>query len=660
MKFGPTPPKKVPKQDAMKMLRMAERHQRASWAHNSWAERAKRSVDFFEGRHYTADQIAELVRQGRPHFKFNVIAPLVRLILGYQGNNKTDITFQQGQDTLSSEMTAEALSRLEKSIAQGCDLEYVDCEVFLAGLLTGRGFYDTRLDWKHNDLGQIKTKARDEFQTKIDPDADTYDLNESASYICTEKWVSVDEIECAFGKKIASLIRPFTSGSTPLAPLSSFVVNNEIIPVRTFGETDGNGSAWWDQFYDLSGSFVDTYRKTIRLVETQYKVYEPKNVIIDLETGDTKVLPDEWDEERINKALLYCEAMNNPCYVEERNVERIHWTTFAGDLILYDQPSMYDGFTITGFFPYFRRGMTKGMVEDMIDPQLEKNKRRNAEIEIVGRTANGGWTYHEKSLDPIQERNLKKFGSRPGVTIKWKGETHMEPKVIQPSNSPMKHERLENQADEDIRTISGVNESALGEIDRVQSGRAIEARQRQAVLSVQTYSDNFKRSKKLLGHRHLDIIQNHYTEARMFRVMGEDSKFTSDWINQKIVNPAGGPDSIRNDVTIGQYVAICDTASISPTFMQAQFEEAMMLLEKLGPAGAQLMPAVIDLIIGMSSMPRKQEWIERINAALGKPTAPQPGVPPGAGGPPALPPPGGGGAPMPANVVPFNAATMPR
>jgi hypothetical protein len=79
-------------------------------------------------------------------------------------------------------------------------------------------------------------------------------------------------------------------------------------------------------------------------------------------------------------------------------------------------------------------------------------------------------------------------------------------------------------------------------------------------------------------------------------------------------------------VTIGQYVAICDTASISPTFMQAQFEEAMMLLEKLGPAGAQLMPAVIDLIIGMSSMPRKQEWIERINAALGKPTAPQPGA----------------------------------
>jgi hypothetical protein len=177
----------------------------------------------------------------------------------------------------------------------------------------------------------------------------------------------------------------------------------------------------------------------------------------------------------------------------------------------------------------------------------------------------------------------------------------------------------------------------------VQSGRAIEARQRQAVMAVQMYFDNFKRSKVHLGHRHLDIIQNHYTEPRMYRIMGEDSKFVTDWINQKIINPQGGPDRILNDVTIGKYVAVVDPTPISATFMQAQFEETMTLLEKLGPAGAQLMPAVIDLVIASSSLPRKQEWIERLQAVLGggQPQQPQ-GAPPGApqGGPPMLPPPG--------------------
>jgi hypothetical protein len=240
MNFGPTPPKKVPAQDSSKVLRIAERWQRATWAHTNWAEPAKKCVDMFEGRQYTASQIAEAARQGRPLFKFNVIKPLVNLILGYQRQNKTDITFAPGQDSLSVEKTAEALSRLEKSISQGCELDFIDCEVFLDGLLTGRGWYDTRLDWKDNDLGTIKTKARDPFLVKPDPDADTYDIGESASYITTERYVSVDEIECSFGKKVSQLIKPFVSGNTPLAPLSSFVINDDVVPVRTFGETEGS------------------------------------------------------------------------------------------------------------------------------------------------------------------------------------------------------------------------------------------------------------------------------------------------------------------------------------------------------------------------------------------------------------------------------------
>jgi hypothetical protein len=301
---------------------------------------------------------------------------------------------------LLSDKVAEALTGLEKTIAAASRLEFVDTEVFLDGLICGRAFYDTRLDWEENDLGDCRTKAVDPFTVYPDPDADTYDLNESAAFMQTSKFVSLDEIEAALGRDVADLIRPFTLGQTPLAPISSLVVNDEITPRRFFGEREDLLTDWWDNFYSLMGDFVDRHRKTIRIIETQYKMRELRNVIIDLETGDKKVLPQDWAREKIEKALLYCEMVQNPCVVQRRMVERIHWTTMAGDLILYDAPSPYDAYTQTPYFPYFRRGMTRGMVEDLVDPQKEKNKRRSAEVEIISKTANGGWMFHE-TTDPL-------------------------------------------------------------------------------------------------------------------------------------------------------------------------------------------------------------------------------------------------------------------
>jgi len=648
VKFGPVPPKLLPRQDSAKVLLLAERWQRASWAHARWAERAKLAVDFFEGRQWTETQLAEMKRQSRPAFKFNMIAPLVRLILGYHRGNKTDITFKPGQDMRSSEQLAEALTRIEKVNANGSKLEFVDTEVFMDGLIASRGFYDTRLDFEHNDLGEIMDRAVDPFTVKIDPDADTYDLNDSASFLQTDKWVSIDEIECAYGRTVASLVRPFMSGQTPLAPLSSLVLNDDITPVRLFGERSESDRMFWDDFYGMMGDFVDTRRKTIRMIETQYKVVEPKNVIIDLETGDKKTLPDEWDQERIKKALLYCEQIGNPCVVENRMVERIHWTIMAGDMILYDAPSLYDRYTLTGYFPYFRRGMTRGMVDDLIDPQMEKNKRRSANVEAASKTANGGWQYHADSLDPVQKAKLLKHGSSPGFNLEWKGEGgDKKPNIIQAAQPDIKQERLEKQADDDLRAISGVNESALGQLDRVQSGRAIEARQRQAVLSVQMYMDNLKRSKMLVGQSHLGIIQNHYTEPRIYRIMGENGKFSQVMLNQEQVDPASGLKAILNDVTVGKYEVVVDDAPISATFLSAQFEEMMSLLEKMGPALGQNMPMFADLIMDLSSLPRKDEWVARFNALAG--AAAQNAQPPaggGAGGPAGQP------APQPGQQAP--------
>jgi hypothetical protein len=133
---------------------LAEKWQRAAYAQQRWAEPAKKAWDFFEGRQYTERQLEELRRQRRPAFKFNMIAPLVRLVLGYKRANKTDSTFLPGQDMRASEDLAEALTRIEKVISEQSRMPFVDTMVFLDGMVGGRGYYDTLLDFETNDLGE--------------------------------------------------------------------------------------------------------------------------------------------------------------------------------------------------------------------------------------------------------------------------------------------------------------------------------------------------------------------------------------------------------------------------------------------------------------------------------------------------------------------------
>lgn len=613
MKFGPVPPKKLPKQDPSKVLLLAEKWQRSAYAQERWAAPAKVCWDFFEGRQFTQEQIDRLRRQQRPSFKFNMIAPIVRLVLGYNASNKTDITYQPGQDARSSEDLAEALTKIEKVIAENGEQAFVDTAVFMDGLVAGRGWYDTRLDFESNDLGEVKTTAADPFSIYPDPDASTYDLNETAAHMIQSSYVSLDEIEAWFGKQALELLKPFVLGQTPLAPVSSAIVLDEISPIRTFGERADLEDAWWDSFYSLVGDFVDTSRKTIRIIDIQYKVKELKNVLIDLETGDKEVLPDEWKQDHIEKILLYAQQVGNPVKVQRRTVERLQWTTFAGDLMLYDQPSQYSRYTFDGFFPYFRRGVTRGMVEDLVDPQLEKNKHRNARSEIAAKTANGGWMFGDDTFNPVQRANLKKFGSTPGVQIEYKkGAT--KPEQISPTNTGQIHKILEDDAAKDLKEIAGINEAALGQELNVQSGRAIQAKQRQAVLSIQVYMDAFKRTKRFLGLNHLGNIQRYYTEPRMYRIMGKDGKFSQILLNQEQQDPTSGLARIVNDVTIGKYAVVIDDAPLSDTFLNAQFQEMMLILEKMGPAIAPYIPMMADLILDMSSMPRKDEWIERIKA----------------------------------------------
>ena len=617
---------RLPKENPELVRKMSLRWLRAAGPHNKWAKIAKTCTEMLEGNQWPEGAKETLNNMGRSALTLNKIAPLWRLIMGYQSSNRLDFSFLPTSDSVSSEDVADLLDAMAKAESNRMDLRYADSEVFGDGITGGRGFWDLRLNFEENDFGELEAVCSDPFNTYLDPDCNTYDLNKSAAYIQDSVWTDLDAINSTFGSDAAMALENM-SGPATSSSLLSFFGEIAVAPKAYFGQyADADKDNWQDIYH---ADFVDKQAKRLRLLDSQYKITVIAPCFVDLETGEKAAIPDDWlkpeNQQKIQACLDYAQQLNNPLKIVNRPVKKIRWTVTCADILLHDSWSPYSRYTKVGYFPYFRRGTTRGAVEDLIDPQREVNKKRSVMMDILNRNANTGWMYEDKSLDPEQEENLRKYGSALGINIKWKriGQQGDSPKRIEPGAYPQGLDRLEEKAATDLKEISGINESALGQLDQVQSGRAIEARQRQAVLSIQMYSDNFSRSKKIQGRNILECFQTHYTEERTYRIINEDSSMAVYEINKK--QQTGVNSYTRmNDITVGKYSVVVDETPISATFKQGQFEEVMMLMEKLGPVGQALVQADPSLLIDMTSLPRKEDWKKAMKASMASASAPDP------------------------------------
>ena len=631
---------------------------------------------------WTAEELQKADDDDRPHLSLNKLAPLIRLVVGYHRQNRIDNRFLPTDDSASTEATAAILTKIVKQISINNKEPYVDTEVFLDGILGGRGYYDWRLDFEKNDFGETKGVAKDPFTIRPDPDADTYDPK-LWGYVFEGRWWNLDEIEFTFGRRVSQLVSPLIVSGGYRGGVPSDILDfvEEHTPWRTFGgQQGGSFSSGYGSIESYIASSVDPYRKNIRVVDCQHYLRVMQRCIVNLETGDREPIPEMFTRPQIEKMMqwLYIEHVSKgnpgntfPMRVEWRPMKRVRWTTMIGDIVVYDQWSPYESFTIIPYFPYFRRGKTRGMVEDLIDPAREVNLRRSSQIDILTRIAHSGWTWEKNSLDEEEKIKIEEHGGAAGLNIEYKGQN--APERIQPGQMPTGIERLEQAATLDLKEIAGINDSALGQVDRVQSGRAIEARQKQSVLGLEMYMDNMKRTKDLCGEKKLEIIQNHYTEPRLFKIQGDGGLWNTIGINSR---QATG--DILNNVTAGRYSLAIDETPLSATFMASQFEELTNMIE----LGIVQLPMVQDIAIDLSTLPQKELIKQRMNAylraqgfitadelvaaqaagAMVNPAQIQPPVEqPGAGGAqgkPNAPPEGGSVGPVAAPALPAPAAPM--
>lgn len=622
----------VPAQDVQIIDLLAERFQRAYMGQREWAIAAKKCVEFVEGKQWSAQDLKVMEEIGKAPITINKVGPLIRLVQGYYRNNRSDEKFLPSADDSSTEETALAITKLAKQISEVCQQPYIDAEVFGDGIITGRGFYDLRLGFEENILGEAAMSAQDPFSTYIDPDAKTYDPNPGPGnagwgYAFTTSWASLNDIKEGYGDDAATLVEPLITGGayTNGLPASIIEQGDEITPWRNFGGETNEGYANYGHMGDYLSNIVDPVRKTIRVVDQQHYVRTRMKTVVDLETGLFKPLPDSWDDTRIQRFFDWSAykaeetGRANPLRYEVRALKRLRWTVCVGDILIHDDWSPYKSMTIIPFFPYFRRGQTRGMVDDLIAPQEQINANRSTAMDMQKRTANGGWLYADDALDEEQEAHFAEFGASTGFMGAYKAGKE-KPTQVFPSPPNQKAERLEAQATDDLNEVSGINQDLMGMDEKVKSGRAIEARQRQGVLSIQVYMDNKSRTKELVARKKLELIQNHYREQRLVRIQGDDGKPDTLFVNERV------SDRIINDVSLGKYRITIDETPLSASFHAAQFEELIDMIER----GILPIEAVQDIAVDLSSIGNKdllKQRVQQVMAAKGIMVGDEAGLP---------------------------------
>ena len=528
--------------------------------HLDYVKKAAKCEDFFAGLQWDQNDLALLKAQRRPALTINKIISTISNVMGEQIFNRTDIAFKPRNEGATSEV-ADALTKVFMQVADNNQLSWTRSDVFTDGVVTSRGFFDVRLDFTDSLRGEVRIEQLNPKNVLIDADADEYDPDKWNDVLIT-KWMSPDQIELLYGKADADLLRSRTDSYYPYG-YDSIDINRD-----RFGSARAVG-------WPLNTVTQQEYNnvRNIRVIERQWKKLDKVLHFVDLETGDTRVVPTDWDDDRIAQHL----QTNPQLATTKKLIQRIRWTVIADNVVLHDDWSPYKHFTVVPYFPYFRRGRTVGLVENLLGPQELLNKVSSQELHVVNTSANSGWKVKRNALTNMSTAELETRGAQSGLVLELDEIANAE--KIQPNQTPTGLDRVSYKAEEHIKSISGVSDYMQGFAREDVAAKSVQTNKQSGQANLAKVMDNMNRSDFILARTVLDLVQEYYTEQRLLYITTDRLMNTTEQMTVNQPTPEG---RIVNDLTLGEYAIVVTNQPERDTFEDTQFDQAVRLRTEAG------------------------------------------------------------------------------
>jgi hypothetical protein len=521
--------------------------------HEEYIARASKCDRYYLGEQWEEKTLQKLKAEGRPALTINAILAAVNTVLGEQASQRLDITFKPRRD--ASQDTADALTKVAMQIQDFNRFPYKEQQAFADGLIQERGYFDIRMNFDGNLQGEIMITVPDPTNVIPDPGAQERDPK-TWKEVTNCRWLTLDEIALLYGQDKARTLQAYADSSEYDLPHD--VVRYER---KTFGDMDNFMASF-------AGVADARHIRRLLVLERQYYKMTAVNVFVDPNTGDTKPVPEQWNEKQ-TRAF----AKKYDLLVMRKIDKKIRWTASTGPVVLHDSWSPYRTFTIVPFFPYFRRGRPMGMVTNLLSPQEQLNKMESQQLHVVNTTANSGWVVEAGSLVNMTEDELEERGAETGLVLVY-GRGRTKPEKINSNSVPSGLDRLGSKSLNNIREIAGVV-AMLGVEGSEVSGVALKQKQSRGLVQMQVVFDSLNFARQLVGEKILELIQDFYTETRILRVT--NWKSLEGESEEVIINAINAAGELINNVNVGEYDVVVSSAPARDSFEETQFAEALQL-----------------------------------------------------------------------------------
>ena len=568
-----------------------ERYERArDNGHLEYIETAKKCDAFYRGNQWDPADVASLDDEGRPALTINTILPTVNTVLGEQSTRRADVNFKPTGN--GTQEIANVLNKLYLQISANNKLDWLEGTVFADGLIQDRGYFDVRIDFTDHIQGEVRISTKDPLDILIDPDAKEYDPK-TWNEIFETKWMSLDQIEEQYGQKAADRLRVAAEYGNTMGQDS--VEYEETRYGDTYSGVEYNQSS-------TTNPEENRQLRAVRVIERQYYQLKECTYYVDRVTGDMRPVPTNWGKRKRDKF-----ADDYGLDILTRQDRKVRWTVTADKVVLHDDWSPYECFTIVPYFPYWRRGRPFGMVRNLISPQEQLNKISSQELHIVNTTANSGWIVENGSLNGMTADDLEEHGAETGLVLEY-NRGSSPPAKIPPNQIPTGLDRISQKAAANIKQISGISDAMLGTDSPEVSGVAIQAKQNRGALMIQVPLDNLQKTRQYLAEHILRLVQAYYTEERLIQITDEADPMKPEVpLRVNAVTPEG---DVINDLTLGEYKVVIGTMPTRDNYDEVQFAEAIQL-RQVG------VPIPDDLIVDYSHLAKKGEVAKRIRIMQG-------------------------------------------
>lgn len=568
-----------------------------------WRDAANKACAYYDGDQLPLEVLQVLKDRGQPMTIHNLIAPTVDGVLGMEAKTRTDLLVISDDPDDETEKLAEAINA---EFADACRLGNMNkarSDAYAEQIKAGLSWVEVRRN--SDPFGpefKVSTVSRNEvFWDWLSREADLSDCR----WLMRRRWMDTDEAKATF---------------PGMAQVIDYAIDDWrgfVDTTVTEGQPSPLMSAWeeyqsWDR---KENEWLQRERRRVLLQVVYYRTFD-RLPVMTLSSGRVVA----FDKNNLMHAVA---VASGRVQVRVGRVSRIREAWFVGPHFIVDRPcSAPQGmFPLVPFWGYRKdkTGEPYGLISRAIPAQDEVNFRR---IKLT-------WLLQAKRVimdedaTQLSDNELMEQIERPDGIIKLNPARKNQKSVAdvfrveQDFQVASQQFQVMQESEKLIQDTMGVYSAFLGQESGATSGVAISNLVEQGATTLAEINDNYQFACQQVGRLLLAYLLDDLKKRRNHAVViNRDDRLRRQTI---VLNAEGDNGELTNDISrLNTHIALAPVQQ-TPAFKAQLAQRMSEVIQGLPP---QVQAVVLDLWVNLLDVPQKQEFVERIRAALGTPKSP--------------------------------------